>query len=80
MQFNTLLTLAPLAFGYFFQGVAAGNSGYARSCNSIIILAPAPPNANWWSINANCAYENGTFSVGGNINIGSCLPMQMESL
>lgn len=72
MQFNTLPALALLVLGHFFHEAAA-NSGYAATCNSIRLLDPAPPNAPFYSIVANCEESGGgIYNVDTEINIGSC--------
>lgn len=62
--------MVQLAIGMFSLGVAA-NSGYATTCNSIL-LQPADSHNSDWLILANCREPPGVYNVDNAININSC--------
>lgn len=70
MQFNTFPALALLGYGHFFLGVAA-NSGYDSTCNSAGVGYPGG-NDPHWTLSANCREPSGVYTVGTEINLGSC--------
>lgn len=78
MRVNSLPTLAFLVLGYFSLEAAADDS-YGESCTIVGLSAPTS-SADYYSIAANCAQDDGVDAPTVEINIDSCFVNSFGSL